>query len=174
MHTLGQGESRDGPIGTLGRSGRRLRTNRSAAVLGCCKNLRLSYSADDSSEKVLVVDVARCDNPQMHVDLRDLNADVWDRVQGPDGVAYFQQSSRLKRSQVDELIAAGPPLVVSWFGGGELDWFDERDALAAWHKRRRLFTAHPTASTSKHMQWTGGVFRTQDLERSIIVLTGHC
>ena len=33
MHTLGQGESRDGPIGTLGRSGRRLRTNRSAAVL---------------------------------------------------------------------------------------------------------------------------------------------
>lgn len=45
MHTLGQGESRDGPIGTLGRSGRRLRTNRSAAVLGCCKNLRLSYTA---------------------------------------------------------------------------------------------------------------------------------
>ena len=44
MHTLGQGESRDGPIGTLGRSGRRLRTNRSAAVLGCCKNLRLSYT----------------------------------------------------------------------------------------------------------------------------------
>ena len=43
MHTLGQGESRDGPIGTLGRSGRRLRTNRSAAVLGCCKNLRVSY-----------------------------------------------------------------------------------------------------------------------------------
>jgi len=43
MHTLGQGESRDGPIGTLGRSGRRLRTNRSAAVLGCCKNLRLCY-----------------------------------------------------------------------------------------------------------------------------------
>ena len=44
MHTLGQGESRDGPIGTLGRSGRRLRTNRSATVLGCCKNLRLSYT----------------------------------------------------------------------------------------------------------------------------------
>lgn len=42
MHTLGQGESRDGPIGTLGRSGRRLRTNRSAAVLGCCKNLRFA------------------------------------------------------------------------------------------------------------------------------------
>ena len=48
MHTLGQGKSRDGPIGTLGRSGRRLRTNRSAAVLGCCKNLRLGYAMADN------------------------------------------------------------------------------------------------------------------------------
>lgn len=40
MHAFAHAESRGGPIGAFERSGRRLRNDQLAAVLGWCKNLR--------------------------------------------------------------------------------------------------------------------------------------
>lgn len=114
------------------------------------------------------------DHSPVRVDLIPRNADFSDHIEGPDGTVYLRQSSRLGRSRVDELVAWGIPLVVSWFGGHQLDRFDGDDALPAWRERRAHFTSEAPVPTSKRLRWTGGLHRTQNLERSLVVLTGHC
>lgn len=110
----------------------------------------------------------------MHVDLTLTNSLTWDYVETPDGVRWFPAGSRLKRAAIDELIASGTPLVISWFGGGQLDWYTGDDATVAWSSRRDSFTTDANRLVKKRLLWTGALLRTQDLEQKAVLLTGHC
>ncbi len=89
-----------------------------------------------------------------------LAVEQWEAVssgalQGPDGRRYKRRSTRMRRRQVDDLIAAGVPLVLHWYGGQQLDWFDGADAVTAWEAARpRLRAAVPRPDGD--VVWTAG------------------
>lgn len=109
----------------------------------------------------------------MHV---ELDAEQWHAVTegtllGPDGRHYRRRSTRMRRRQVDDLLAAGAPLVLYWYGGGQLDWADGQDAARAWQTARaRLITAVPRPDGS--VVWTAGEWVSD--EASLVLLTGEC
>lgn len=75
------------------------------------------------------------------------------------------------RRRIDDLLAAGSPLVLYWYGAGQLDWHDEAEAAAAWATaRNRLTTSVPKPDGD--VVWTAGEWLSDD--RSLVLLTGAC
>ncbi len=101
----------------------------------------------------------------------------WDSVAGgeltgPDGVRYRRRTTRAKRRDADGLIASGVPLVLYYWAGGQLDWFDGDDASAVWRDvRAHLVTADPRPG--RQVQWTAGRWE-NDNGRAVLLLTGYC
>jgi len=63
------------------------------------------------------------------------------------------------------------PLVLYWYGGGQLDWLDGEDAAEAWRTaRQRLTTAVPRPDGN--VIWTAGEWLGDD--QSLVLLTGSC
>lgn len=106
----------------------------------------------------------------------DLVIEQWDAVssgalRGQDGRRYQRHFTRMRRQQVDELITAGVPLVLYWYGGQQMEWFDSDEAIAAWEAARPRLTAsipHPDGD----VVWTAGEWVSED--ESLILLTGQC
>lgn len=100
----------------------------------------------------------------------------WDSVArgeivGPDGVAYARLSTKATRRDCDELLAAGSPLVLHYWAGGQLDWYDGDDAGSAWAGCRTAVTTEPRRRGD--LEWTAGVWSSYD-GRALVLLTGHC
>jgi hypothetical protein len=107
----------------------------------------------------------------------DLSQSQWDfashgTLVAPDGTAYTRRGSRMKRRKVDEAIEQGAPVVVHWYGGGQLDWFDDDEARQQWQKCRPAFTAEEP-KLGGDVVWTGGLWLS-DNESPLVVLEGHC
>lgn len=92
-------------------------------------------------------------------------------LEGPDGRRYQRRSTRMRRRQVDDLVAAGVPLVLYWYGGQQVDWFDGADAVAAWEAARPRLTA-TAPRPDGDVVWTAGEWVSED--ESVILLTGRC
>ncbi|SOD92940.1 hypothetical protein SAMN06272739_0085 [Blastococcus haudaquaticus] len=66
----------------------------------------------------------------------------------------------------------GAPLVLFYWGGSQLDWFDGVDAQEQWQTvRPHVITEQPRRKGQ--IEWTAG--RWEDEEgRPLLLLTGHC
>lgn len=78
----------------------------------------------------------------------------------------------MKRRAVDGAIDAGAPLLVYWYGGGALKWFEGVQAHERWLSCRSAFTSEPPR-LGGDMVWTGGLWLSDD-EAPLVVLEGHC
>lgn len=94
------------------------------------------------------------------------------RITSPQGVTFTRRSTRIKRRHADELIAGGTPLVLYYYGGGQLTWFDGPEAQEQWGAVRPKLTA-TDPRPKRGLQWTGGVWLADD-RRQLLVLTGRC
>jgi hypothetical protein len=92
-------------------------------------------------------------------------------VMGPDGTRYVRRSTKAKRRACDELLTAGSPLVLYYYGGGQLEWTDGDDATSAWAATRSAVTTEPRLRGD--LEWTAGVWQSDD-GRALVLLTGHC
>jgi hypothetical protein len=114
------------------------------------------------------------DDGGMRVDLRDKH---WDEVvggwlHGPDGRRYVQRTSRTKRKDADELLTAGTPLVLFYWAGQQLDWFDGAEAQEQWQAvRKQMVSTAPQPRGD--IVWTAGRWEDED-GRPLLLLTGHC
>lgn len=90
----------------------------------------------------------------------------------PDGRTYRRRTTRASRRTGDALIAAGSPLVLCWWAGDQLDWFDGRDATQRWQQVRSALTAQQPR-VGREVVWTGGAWSDDD-GRTVLLLTGHC
>ncbi|WP_147251951.1 hypothetical protein [Blastococcus sp. TF02-09] len=107
----------------------------------------------------------------------DLSEEQWlgpeqRQLTGPDRRRFTRRTTRAKRQEVDKLIADGAPLILYYWGGGTLDWFDGADAQTEWQAVRSAVTAQPPVRTSD-LQWTAGRWEDDD-GRPLVLLTGHC
>jgi hypothetical protein len=108
----------------------------------------------------------------------DLTEEDWRRLSdavllAPSGSTFARRSTRSKRAEVDDLVAAGCPLVIYSYGVGELRWLEGDDARARWAKERQHLTSGEPRPSRKHTVWTAG--RWEDGEgKTLILLTGHC
>ena len=106
----------------------------------------------------------------------DLAGQQWGAVTsgslvGPDTRRYQRRSTRMPRRQVEDLLAAGAPLVLYWYGGGQLEWFEGQHAAQTWQTvRPRLTTSVPRPDGD--VVWSAGRWVSDD--ESIVVLTGTC
>lgn len=91
---------------------------------------------------------------------------------GPDGRTYLRRTTKASRRTGDGLIAAGSPLVLHWWGGGQLDWFDGQDAAQRWQQVRGALTTQQP-QVGKEVVWTGGAWTDGDGD-TVLLLTGHC
>ena len=62
----------------------------------------------------------------------ELGDDQWleldqGRLTGPDGRVYQRRGTLAKRRRCEEAVAAGVPLVLRYWAGGQLDWYDGDD-----------------------------------------------
>jgi hypothetical protein len=108
---------------------------------------------------------------------RHLSDGQWDepeqgRLTAPDARRFSRRTTRTKRKDADGLIADGAPLVLYYWAGGQLEWFDGADAVARWHEvRSHVVSGEPRPKDD--VEWTAG--RWEDEEgRSLLFLTGHC
>ncbi|NAZ83578.1 hypothetical protein GTR02_17335 [Kineococcus sp. R8] len=90
----------------------------------------------------------------------------------PAGRRFARRSTRIKRRDADALIAAGAPLVLYWFGGRQLDYFDGTDALEQWRVVRPALTSQ-TPQIGGDVVWTGGLWVGGD-QGNLLLLTGQC
>lgn len=107
----------------------------------------------------------------------DLSSSQWGAVEhgrltAPDGTSYVRRTTRTKRRTCDGLVAAGAPLVLYYWAGGQLDWCDGPEAGEAWADVRGAVTAQEPRP-EKRMEWTAGLWEDADGQQ-IILLTGHC
>lgn len=107
----------------------------------------------------------------------DLDDEQWSQVEGglitgPDARRYSRRTTRAKRAQADALIQEGASLVLYYWGGEQLTWFDGADAQEQWTAVR----PHVTSGQPRlrgDIEWTAG--RWEDHEgHPLLVLTGHC
>lgn len=91
---------------------------------------------------------------------------------GPDGRTYRRRTTKASRRVGDELIAAGSPLVLYYWAGGQLDWFDDQDATERWQQVRGALTTQQP-QVGKEVVWTGGAWTDGD-GHTVLLLTGHC
>ena len=106
-----------------------------------------------------------------------LGEQQWDTVQcgqliNPAGVRFERRSTRLKRAQADALIAAGAPLILYWYGGRQLDYFDGSDAVQQWRAVRPVVTTQ-APQLGGGVVWSGGRW-VSDEDQEVLVLTGRC
>jgi hypothetical protein len=94
------------------------------------------------------------------------------RLVGPDARRYFRRTTRTKREEADRLVVDGAPLVLFYWAGDQLDWFDGVDAQEQWQATRpHVITEEPRCKGDT--EWTAG--RWEDEEgRPLLLLTGHC
>jgi hypothetical protein len=90
---------------------------------------------------------------------------------GPGDVRWSRRSTRAKRSDCERRITDGAPLVLYYFAGGHLDWFDGSDAVAQCDLVRASVTHAPRRRGE--LQWTAGIW-VDDAEHNVVLLTGHC
>jgi hypothetical protein len=91
---------------------------------------------------------------------------------GPDQRRFTRRTTRAKRREVDELIADGAPLILYYWGGGQLEWFDGADAETQWQAVRSAVTAQEPRRRGD-LEWTAGRWEDDDA-RPLVMLTGHC
>jgi hypothetical protein len=91
---------------------------------------------------------------------------------GPDQRRFTRRTTRAKRREVDELIADGAPLILYYWGGGQLEWFDGADAETQWQAVRSAVTAQEPRRRGD-LEWTAGRWEDDD-GRPLVMLTGHC
>lgn len=109
----------------------------------------------------------------MRVDLAaQLRAMERGEFTAPDGAAFVRLGTRTKRRVCDEAISQGSPLVLYYWAGGQLDWFDGDDAAHEWAAVRGQVTAQQPQMRGE-LEWTAGLWRANG-DRSAVVLTGHC
>ena len=106
-----------------------------------------------------------------------MGKDQWETVTGgeltgPDGRTYRRRTTRANRGIGDELIGAGSPLVLYYWAGDQLDWFDDQDAVERWRQVRSALTTMPPR-VGKDVVWAGGAWADDD-GHSVLLLTGHC
>ena len=107
---------------------------------------------------------------------RDLVEEHWDEMAqgwlaGPDAHRYARRTTRSKRKDADRLVEQGAPLVLFYWAGARLEWFDGVDAHAQWQVVRPHVTGEPRGRGD--VEWTAG--RWEDEEgHPLLVLTGHC
>jgi hypothetical protein len=101
----------------------------------------------------------------------------WDAVKSgqltsPAGQRFTRGSSRIKRRDAGVLIATGVPLVLYWYGGRQLDYFDGSDAVEQWQAvRSALISQAPQIGGD--VMWTGGRWVGDD-DGELLVLSGQC
>jgi hypothetical protein len=100
----------------------------------------------------------------------------WDAVESGQltslaGQRFTRGSSCIKRRDADALIAAGVPLVLYWYGGRQLDYFDGSDAVKQWQAVRSALTSQ-APQIGGDVVWTGGRWAGDD-DREMLVLTGQ-
>lgn len=113
----------------------------------------------------------------MRVDLSGLPdvAPGTGQLTGSDGRKYKRVSTKTASRNCDELIAAGAPVVLDFYGRGQFDWVDGSDAHLAWcDVRRYVLTREPTSKQlKKHEFWTAGIWESED-RHQLVYLVGHC
>jgi hypothetical protein len=109
----------------------------------------------------------------MRVDLAASQFTAVERGQltAPDGVVFVRRGTRAKRRVCDEAIAQGSPLVLYYWAGEQLDWFDGDDARDEWTSIRGRVTSEPRLRGE--LEWTAGLWHAND-DRAVVVLTGDC
>lgn len=90
----------------------------------------------------------------------------------PDGRYFTRRTTRTKRKDADQLVADGVPLVLYYWAGGQLDWFDGADARDQWRAVRSHVIAGPPKPKGP-IEWTARRWEAED-GRVVLVLTGHC
>lgn len=90
----------------------------------------------------------------------------------PSGRRFTRVFSRIKRREADALIAAGAPLILYWYGGQQLDYFDGSDAVERWQAVRQALTSQ-TPQLGGDVVWTGGRWVSDD-DEDLPLLTGQC
>ena len=115
--------------------------------------------------------------PQDELVRRELSGEHWGEVEqgwlvGPDARRYSRRTTRTTRGDADRLVEDGTPLVLFYWAGAQLEWFDGADAREQWQAvRPHVITGEPRARGD--VEWTGG--RWEDEEgRPLLLLTGHC
>ena len=108
---------------------------------------------------------------------RDLSADQWDKPErggllGPDGRRFSRRTTRAKPRDVDALIADGAPLVLYYWAGNQLEWFDGADATDEWARVRAAVIAQEPRPRGD-LEWTAGRWEDDD-GQPLVLLTGHC
>ena len=94
------------------------------------------------------------------------------RLLGPDARRYSRRTTRTKRKEAERLLTDGAPLVLFYWAGGQLDWFDGVDAHDQW-KSVRAHVVSTEPRLKGDIEWTAG--RWEDEEgQPLLVLTGHC
>ena len=88
----------------------------------------------------------------------------------PGGTRWSRRSTKAKRSACEQLIAHGAPLVLYYYAGGQLDWFDGGDASSQWQLLRTSVTSAPRLRGQ--LEWTAGIW--DCAVRDLVLLTGHC
>ncbi|NIZ90307.1 hypothetical protein [Kineococcus rubinsiae] len=106
-----------------------------------------------------------------------LTDEQWNAVESgqvisPAGRRFTRRSSRIKRRDADPLIAGGAPLVLYWFGGRQLDYFDGTEAVEQWKVVRQALTSQ-TPQLRGDVVWTGGLWVGDD-DEDLLLLTGQC
>lgn len=94
------------------------------------------------------------------------------RLLGPDARRYARRTTRTKRKEADGLVAEGAPIVLFYWAGDQLDWFDGPDAEDQWQAiRPHVISAEPRRKGD--IEWTAGRWEDDD-GRPLLLLTGHC
>jgi hypothetical protein len=107
----------------------------------------------------------------------DLDDKQWNEIGqgqliGPDTRRYSRRTTRTKRREADGLIADGAPLVLYYWAGDQLAWFDGADAQEQWQAVRPDVTSEEPRRRGD-IEWTAGRWEDED-GRPLLLLTGHC
>lgn len=106
-----------------------------------------------------------------------LAEEQWDAVveghlTSPAGVRFVRCSSRIKRRDADAMITAGVPLLLYYYGGGQLDYCDGDEAVQQWEALRGALVSQEPQPRGEVL-WTGGRWVSESGDE-LLLLTGHC